>query len=106
MSMKLTWNGDEVSQLISQRLSNGLDKFNEQIAVRARQKLYPGHGYDTGRLQTSTTNRQVRLEGTRLAGSVGSFGIWYGMYVHNRYDYIVDTMLEMQSSAIGIITEG
>lgn len=104
--MGLNWLGDQVSQQISAKLASGLNRFDEQIAVRARQKLYPGHGYLTGRLQTSTTHRQVRLEGNRLVGSVGSFGIWYGMYISRRYDYIVQSMEELRANAVEIITKG
>lgn len=105
-TVKLDWLGQEVSKAISQKLASGLNKFDEQLAARARTNLYPGHGYLTGRLQSSTTNRQVRIEGGNLVGAVGSYGIRYGVYVHNRYDYIIDALHELQGSAASTIAGG
>lgn len=95
-----------MSAEISQKLASGLNSFNEQLASRSAQNLYPGHGYLTGRLKASTTNRQVRIEGTRIIGSVGSFGIAYGMFVHGKYNYIVESLHELQSGAASTITGG
>ena len=72
---------------------------------RARQNLYPGHGYLTGRLQSSVTNRQVRVEGELLVGAVGAYGVKYGAYVHELYyKFILDAFDEIRGNAIHIIT--
>ena len=103
---KLNWLGKEVSQAISQKLASGLNKFDEQVARRAKANLYPGHGYLTGRLQTSITNRQVRMEGSLLVGAVGAYGIKYGMRIHDLYQYIEKALEDERGNAISIIGGG
>jgi len=103
---KLNWLGKEVSQAVSQKLASGLNKFDEQVARRAKTNLYPGHGYVTGRLQASVTNRQVRTEGELLVGAVGAYGIKYGMRIHDLYQFITQALEDERGNAISIIGGG
>ena len=95
-----------MSQQISQKLASGLNKFDEQVTRRAKANLYPGHGYDTGRLQASVTNRQVRMEGELLVGAVGAYGIKYGMRIHDLYQFIEKALEDERGNAISIIAGG
>ena len=62
-TVKLDWLGQEVSKAISQKLASGLNKFDEQLAARARTNLYPGLQYDPGGtpdIDTAIQNVRIR----------------------------------------------
>ena len=102
----LQWN-NQLSEQIAAKLSGGLTRFNERLAANAKQQLYPGHGYRTGRLRGSLAQIQPpHLVGSTLVSSVGTPGVPYGLNIHFRYDYIVGTLHDMAGSALGIITGG
>lgn len=103
-NVTLTWLGDQVLAQITAQLTGGLTTFNEQLAGAARDKLYPGHGYLTGRLKGSIRPSATRASGAGIEGSVGAFGVEYSLIVHARYRYILDALDQLQGSAVRTIS--
>jgi hypothetical protein len=99
---KLELNSQLLDQVAAQ-LTTGLDSFNERLAQIARQQLYPGHGYRTGKTQRSTQRIPARRSGNLIEGGVESYDVQYSLFVHGRYRYIYVGLEQLMASAPSVI---
>lgn len=126
--MPLTWRGPRVREKLIDALSATLVEFDQAAERDAKQRLFPGHGYDTGTLQrsihaaapdynwheddvprsTDTPERGGRnftpeVQRKKILAAVGS-GMRYAIYVHQSwYRFIRDAVINMASRLDGIL---
>ena len=107
MSATIQWNGEEVKRLARARLTSGLQRFNEELAGAARANLFPGHGLQTGTLQDATQAQQMRDRGPRrIESSVGAPGVAYGLFIHEKYRFILNALDQLTAAAAATISRG
>ena len=79
--MSLTWNGDAVQRKAIGAAQFGIDQTMSIAVVRAKDDLFPGHGFITGLLQGSLQMRPAIVRGAVVVGTWGSFTVDYALPV-------------------------
>lgn len=98
MTVQLTWNGDQLIELIAGQLTAGLQRFDEHVAAESRAELTPGHGYITGQLKASISADPVRRSFNAIDGGVSASRSYSGI-VHARYEYITGPLQRLIGGA-------
>lgn len=108
----MIWNGRDVLRDASAKLAEAFEEFGAFWAEAAKGELYPGHGYDTGRLQRSI-GHEVTLGPDAVVLTVGSIHdpVEYGYWVHEGhrgfagYHYLTGTLERLKGILPRFIAE-
>ena len=107
MLKSLDWLGEQVIEAIAQKLTSGVNRFNDQLVADGKGELYPGHGVATGALKSSIASVSARREGNRIIGTVGAYGVSYSLVIHERYyPFLRNPLMRRLGSGAEMIAQG